>query len=70
MNKLPFPKLSHGMALSRKNLENEASGRAYGVHGPVSSAPLGEQLGDHPFRNGEAMLKDLKGDGWKAARSP
>lgn len=53
MSKLPLPRLSHGIASSRKNLENEASDRVYGVHCPVSSTPLGEQLEDHPFRNGE-----------------
>lgn len=51
MSKLSLPKLSHGIASSRKNLEKEASVGAYGVHCSVSSAPLGEQLKDHPFRN-------------------
>lgn len=63
MSKLPLPRLSLGVASSRKNLENEASDRVYFVHCPVSSIPLGEQLEDHPFRNGDATWKDLKGNG-------
>lgn len=54
MSKLPLPRLSLGVASSRKNLENEASDRVYGVHCPVSFIPL-EQPEDHPFQNGEAM---------------
>lgn len=53
MSKPPLPRLSLGVASSRKNLENEASDRVYGVHCPVASIPL-DQLEDHPFRNGEA----------------
>lgn len=58
ITKMSLPKLSYGTSPSGKNLKNGLSDKVCGVHCPVSSSALGEQLGDHTFLNDEAMLKD------------